>query len=512
MSRKERTLKNGISGIVKYFVKLVLQFILRTLIIYKLGVEFVGLDSLYANIISILSLAELGMGSALVYSMYKPAAEKDYEKLKRLNNFYRKVYTIISIIVLTIGLGIMPFLEFFIKGNPNIDVNIYIVYVVFLLNTVVSYLGAHKRALLFVFQRNDVETNIITTQIIALSVAQSIMLLAFRSYYLYVIMIPIFTLFEVVSVVAITRKKYPEISGKAEKLDKETKKVITKNIIATSCHQLGSVVVLSTDNLLVSKFFGLTALGTISNYILIYNAVNSLLLIIIEALKASVGNLIATTDTEKVYKFFNLINWLFSCLVGFCSIALLCLYKPFINLWVGDTGYIITFGVILTLVIKFYTTKMRNVVNMFKDCAGLMWNDRFKPLAEAFINLTASIACIYLFGLAGIYIGTIISTLFVPLWVEPLVLFKNYFKKPLKEYFKKYLLYTTVTLIVGGVTYLLCYIIKLQGIIGLIAMATICLVVPIILYYIAYFRTNQFKDLKSKAYGFIKSGKEKNNT
>ena len=494
MSRKERTLKNGISGIVKYFVKLVLQFILRTLVIYKLGVEFVGLDSLYANIISMLSLTELGMGSALVYSMYKPAAEKDYEKLKSLNNFYRKIYIIISTIVLIIGLGIMPFLEFFINGKPNVDVNIYIVYVVFLLNTVISYLGANRRALLFVFQRNDVETNIMTTQIIALSVAQSIMLLVFESYYLYAIMIPIFTLLEVLAVAVITKKRFPEVLGKSEKLDADTKKSITKNVVATSCQQLGTVVVFSTDNLLVSKFFGLTTLGNISNYVLIYNAINTFFTIIIEAFRASVGNLIATTDKEKVYKFYSVFKLVFSILTAFCSIMLLCLYQPFIKIWVGQAGLVAT-SVVISIVLKFYVTKMRTVTIMFKDCSGLMWNDRFKPIAEALINIAASLICIELFGLVGIFIGTIISTVVVPLWVEPLVLYKNYFKKNLWSYFKIYFRDVIIMLISGCICYFVCSLITLPGIIGLLLKFGTCGTLTGLLLLLAYLPTNDMRNL-----------------
>ncbi|MBE5740950.1 MAG: hypothetical protein E7351_00220 [Clostridiales bacterium] len=493
MARKERTVKNSIAAIFRYVVKLILQFVIRTMLIYKLGVEYVGLDSLYANIISMLSLAELGIGSAIVFSMYKPIAENDVEKLKSLNALYKKLYMIITIVVLVVGIALMPFIEFFISGEPNVNVNLYVVYVIFLANTVISYLGAHKRSLLFANQRNDIENNILTTQIIIMSIVQIAVLVIFKNYYLYAIMIPLFTLVEVIAVVIVANKLYPEINGKAKPLDKETKKTISKNIVATACHHLGSVVVMSTDNLLISKFFGLTMLGTISNYILIYNAINSLIQLFIGAVQASVGNMIATTDKEKVYKFYKLLNWFFACVTGFCSIALMCLYQPFMTIWVGDINALATIWVVLSIVVRFYVTQMRCVTNMFKTCAGLMWNDRFKPIIESVINIVASIICIQFFGVAGIFIGTIISTICAPLWVEPLVLYKNYFNKSLKEFFTQYIIFTIVTLIAGGLTYFVCTLLPTVGVLYFILKMAICIFVPLMIYLLFYFKTDYFK-------------------
>ncbi|MGN0961552.1 MAG: lipopolysaccharide biosynthesis protein [Christensenellales bacterium] len=507
MARKERTIKNSITAVVKYVIKLILQFVLRTVIIYKLGVEYVGLDSLYANIISMLSLAELGIGTAIVFSMYKPASENDIEKLKSLNNFYKKIYMIIAVVVLVLGLAIMPFIKNFISEEPNVNVNLYVVYAIFLANTVISYFGAHKRSLLFAFQRNDIENNILTIATILMSIFQIVMLLLFKNYYLYVILIPLFTLFDVILYVCVAKKLYPDITGKSEPLDKETKKEITKNIIATSCHQIGAVIVLSTDNLLISKFFGLTALGTISNYILVYSAIDSLINIFINALQASVGNLITTTNKEYVYKIYKMFNWIFACIVGFCSIALMCLYKPFINIWVGDTEYKVTFGLIFALVGKFYFMKMRSLTNMFKNCAGLMWNDRWKPICESILNIVASLVFIKLIGVEGIFVGTIVSTICVPLWVEPYVLYKNYFKMSVKDYFGKFALYTLITLIAGGVTYGLCAILPEVGLWWFVLKVGICAIVPNVIYLLVYLKTDNFKMAWNFAKSFIKKKK-----
>lgn len=493
MARKERTLKNSLTAGIKYFVKLVLQFVIRTLIIYKLGVEYVGLDSLYANIISMLSLAELGIGTAISYSMYKPAAENDIEKLKSLNALYKKIYTVIALAVLAVGLSLLPFLEFFINGTPNVDVNLELVYLIFLISTAISYLGAHKRSLLFATQRNDVENNVFTTKLILLSTFQALVLLISKNYYVYVSLNPLFNLLEVILVISMANKMYPQIRGKAKPLDKLTKNAITKNIFATSLHQIGSVVVLSTDNLLISKFFGLEILGTVSNYILIYHAISSFILMFIQALQASVGNLVATKSEKEVYNFYKMFNFIFSCMVGFCSVCLMCLYQPFMHLWVGKTEYVVSIVVVISLVGKFYFTEMREVTNMFKNCTGLMWNDRFKPIFEAAVNIVASLLCIKYFGLAGVFIGTIISTVLVPFWVEPLVLHKNYFKQGLSSYFLKYLYFTFVSLLACGLSYYICCLLPAFGILWLILKLTVCIFNCGIIFLIFYFRTKEFK-------------------
>lgn len=508
MSRKERTIKNSAAAIAKYVVKLVLQFVLRTILIYKLGVEYVGLDSLYANIISMLSLAELGIGSAIVFSMYKPAAENDVEKLKSLNNLYKKMYTIIALIVLVVGVSISPFLEHFISGEPNVNVNLHIVYFIFLANTTISYLGAHKKSLLFAYQRYDIENNVMTTAIVAMSVFQIVVLLIFNNYYLYAIMNPLFTLVEVIIIMVVANKLYPEINGKAQPLDKETKQQVTKNIIGASCHQISTVLVYSTDNILISIFFGLSVLGKVSNYILIYNAINSLIMIFINALQASVGNMIATTEKEKVYKMYKTLNWAFACVAGFCSIALICLYQPFMSMWVGLNN-MLSMWIVLSIVARFYLTKMRSLTNMFKNCAGLMWNDRLKPIFETIVNIIVSIVLLKLIGVAGVFVGTIISTILVPLWVEPFVLYKHYFNKSSKDYFARFIVYSLVTLLAGGLTFFVCWLLPEFGKWWFVLKAVVCVVIPCLVYFLAYFRISEFKNVKNMCFNFIKKFKNR---
>lgn len=509
MSRKERTVKNTITAILKYLIRVIMQFVVRTVVIYKLGVEYVGLDSLYANIISMLSLAELGIGSAIVFSMYKPASENDIEKLKSLNNFYKKMYLIIAVVVLCVGSAITPFLKHLINGEPNVDVNLYVVYGVFLLNAVISYFGAHKRSLLFVNQRNDIENNLYTIQNLVMSAVQIALLLIFKNYYLYVVMIPLFTLLETISVTLIANKLYPEIRGKAQPLDKETKKEITKNIIGASCHQLGGVIVMSTDNLLVSIFFGLTVLGNVSNYVLIYTAINSFLMLFITAMQASVGNLIATSDKERVYKNYKTFNWIFACAVGLCSICMMCLTQHFMRIWIKDSNAYLSSWILLSIVGKFYITKMRNLTNTFKNCAGLLWNDWYKPLIEVIVNIVASVLCIKWLGIAGIFVGTIISTICAPLWVEPMVLYKNYFKKSMGGFWVKYLFYTLITLIAGGASYFLCSLLPSTGILYFILKMVICVIVISVIYFISYFKTSEFKSIGGMIKSMFKGSKKK---
>ena len=269
MTRTQNIRKNLIFNIIKYVTNLLLQFVLRTVLIYYMGAEYLGLNGLFTNIFSFLNLAELGIGSAIVFSMYKPIADNDVEKIKSLEHLYKKFYIIISIIVGTIGLAITPFIKYLMNGGVSVNINIYILYIMYLVYTLVGYWSAHKRSLLFAYQRNDVENKIKTICIVGMSLIQIVVLVLFKNYYIYFSISILFTLIECILIQVYANKLFPEISGKTHPLDKETKKEITRNVTAISMHKIGGAVVFSTDNILISTFLGVVVLGAYSNYALI---------------------------------------------------------------------------------------------------------------------------------------------------------------------------------------------------------------------------------------------------
>lgn len=494
MTRVQNVKRNTTYSLVKFAVQLVLQFVLRTALIYILGAKYLGVNGLFTNIFSLLNLAELGIGSAIVFSMYKPIAEGNMEQVKALNNLYKKLYLIIALVVGILGAAVTPFLPYLITGDTTgLEINIYIVYLLFLANTLVGYFSAHKRSLLFAFQRNDVENKVKSGTLIVSTVLQIIALLLFKSFYAYVILMVVGTLLDCILVQVFANKLYPEINGKAEPLNPVIKKEITKNVAAMSMHKIGGAVVFSTDNILISALVSYIVLGYYSNYVLITESISTFISLLVTALTASVGNYMATQSSDKIYWFYKKTNLVFAWLSGFCSICLLCLFQPFMYIWTGSEEYILPNLSVLLIVISFYLRKMRANTSMFKDCAGLMWQDRWKPIAEAGINLVASIVLAKFIGLNGIILGTIISTIVAPLWVEPFVLYKHYFKKSVWRYFGKYVFYTVVTLGAGALTYWLCSLLPFAGIGWFVLKCAICLVVPNVIFLLCYFKTSEFK-------------------
>lgn len=504
-SRTKYIKKNLTFNILKYVAQLVLQFLLRTVLIYYMGSEYIGLNGLFTNIFAFLNLAELGIGSAIVFSMYKPIAEGDTEKIKGLQNLYKKFYMIIIIIVSVLGFGITPFIKYFISGGVSVDIDIYVLYIMYLVNTLVGYFCAHKRSLLFAYQRNDIENKVRTLCIVLMTIIQIIVLMVFKNYYLYFAVTILFSIVECLLIGLIANKMYPEINGKAEPLDKEIKKEITKNVTALSMHKIGTVVVFSTDNILISSFLGIVVLGAYSNYYLIISSLVSIFALFINALMGSAGNLVASSDKEYVYQRYKKINFIFVYLSAFTTICLICLFQPFMTLWTGGGEYLLEFSTVILIVVSFYLTRMRAGVCLFKEVAGLFWQDRWKPIAEAGVNLVVSIVLAKFMGINGIFIGTIVSTLVAPFWVEPYVLYKHYFKKSVWNYFKRYVLDAIIMVLSAVVCYFVCLLIPDGGLWLLLLKFGVCIVLSNMLLILAYLPTKEFKELFAMGKGMLKN-------
>lgn len=509
-SRKTNVIRNTKYGILKYVIQIILQFLSRTIFIRVLGSEYLGLTSVFTSILNMLNFVELGMGSAIVFSMYKPISENDIETIKSLDTLYRKIYTIIATIVLCLGLILIPFLKYFITGTTALlNVNFTLIYLIYLANAIINYLSAHKRALLFAYQRNDIENKIKTITISLLYILQIITLLLFNNFLVYVILMPLTTLLDSFFIYLSSKKMFPKISGKSNKLNSQIEKEIKKNVLAMSMHQISGTVVTSTDSLIISILISTTLAGIYSNYYTITYTITCIFTLFTNALKGSVGNMIATSSVNNSNLLFKNLNMLFSIMTGFCTIALICLIQPFIAIWTGSIDFQLNFSIVLILCLQFYLTIMRFVPNMFKDCAGLMWNDRWKPVIEAITNLVVSIILAKTLGLIGVFIGTVVSTLIAPFWIEPYVLYKYYFKMNVWDYWKTYIFNTLATIIIGLITFFLCSLLPNYGIGIFIVKIGICCVVPISLYMLFYFKTPEYKYFINLIKSYLHKNKNK---
>lgn len=505
-SRTKNSLRNSITGFINKVFNLLVPFIIRTIIIKVIGVDYLGLSSLYSSILQVLSLSELGFSTSIAFSLYKPLSENDTETICALLNFIKKVYRIVGLVILVVGAALMPALPYLIEGTYPEDVNLYVLYVVYLVNTAVSYfLFSHKSVLLAACQRTDIENNILTVSNFVLYALQITVLLLFKNYYLYVILIPVLTVCTNIAREIVTRKIFPEYVCKGA-IAKETKTAVFKNIRALLGHRLSSVVVSSTDNIFISAFLGLTSVALYNNYYYIVNAVIGFILIFYTSLTASIGNKIVTEDKDINYRDFNRLTFINVWIVGWMSICLLCLYQHFMLLWVGE-DLLLPLSTVILFTVYFYSWRFKDMLSTYKDAAG-MWNiDFWKPYVVSALNIVLDFILVNYMGINGVILATILSVPLISMPWETNTFFKAYFKRSPMKYYLKMLVYTIVVVAVACVTYFVCELLPFEGYGWFILKCAICLLLPNIIFVCASFWTQEFKWIMQKIVGIFKKNK-----
>lgn len=501
--RTKNSVINIMYGLGGQLLNTVLNFLAKTIFIYVLGANYLGVSGLFSNILSMLSLAELGVGTAIVFHMYKPLAEKDEHKINALMNLYSKAYRNIGIVVGVLGIFLIPFLRYIIRDVPDIP-NLITIYLLFLGNSVVSYFFAYKSAIITADQKNYIIT--IRRQVfnIIQLILQSIILFVFKNYIMYLIIQVICSFLVNLSIARKANNLYPYIKNKKDiELDNKTKEEIFKHVKAMMSHKIGSVVVNGTDNILISSFVGVYWVGLYSNYVMIINMINGFINQIFLAITSSIGNLNAKGDKEKSYKVYKKVNFMNFWIYGFSSICLFILLNPFVKLWVGEK-FVLSKNITLIIVANFFISGMRQTNIAYKSTLGLFWNDRYKPLVESAINIIVSVILLKRFGLVGVLLGTFISTIATSFWIEPYVLFKHGFKQKVGQYFSEYLKYILITLVTGYITKVLCDMVHGELVIDFIIKLCICICTPNILFSIILFKNNEFNEFKLLIMNIIK--------
>lgn len=513
MKRTKSSIINLIIAMMGQGAGLIISFIARIIFIKYLSAEYLGLNGLFTNILTILSLVELGVGPAMTFSLYKPLAKKDTKKVKSLMKLYQKVYCIIGVLVLILGIGFTPFYKYLIDEVPNIP-NLDLIYILFVVNTAVSYFYSYKRSLIICDQKRYIATIYRYSFYFILNVLQIIALMLTKNYILFLILQIVSTWLENFFVSRKANKMYPYLKERdIIPLEKEEVNGIKKNVGAMVFHKIGGMVVNSTDNIIMSKIVGLVAVGIYSNYYLIIQALETVIMQVFNAIVASIGNLSATEDKSKMKDIFNKTFFIDFWIFAFCTTCLLVLYNDFITLWVGKE-YLFHFSIIITICICFYLKGIRRAVLTFRDATGSFYYDRYKPLFEAVINLVVSIILAKQLGVVGIFIGTIISTITTSIWVEPYVLYKYVFNMKVNDYFKRLIGYSIIGLIICTITYYICSFFTNLNWITLIIKAIICLVFINLMFIIVFRNTKEFiyfKELILKIIGKFKNIKKLKN-
>ena len=490
-SRTEYSVRNTSVAFVAQISAILMGFFTRVVFTRMLSEGYVGINGLFTDILNILSLSELGVGTAITYALYGPIARKDIQKQQILMRMFRTFYRITAGFVLVAGLCLIPFLDILMKDRPDVN-HLVLIYILYLLNSVVSYLLIYKKTLIDAHQMNYITVLYHNGFLVLQDICQIIVLLTTRNFVLFLLVAVVCTL---TGNICMSRKAdmlFPYLKESChEKLPQEERQDILKNIKAMLMHKLGNVVVNNTDNLLISSFVGVITAGIYSNYYLVIGSVRQVLDQALQGVAASVGNLGATEDSEKVHKIFDQLFFIGYWIYGFAGICLFELLNPFVELAFGEK-YLFQKEIVLVLCINFFINGTRKAVLIFKESMGLFWYDRYKAIAEAVLNLGISILLVTHFGVVGVFAGTFCSTVLTSVWVEPYVIYKYRFHKPVLEYFGKYSCYLVIMAVCWTITELCCRMVNGNAIFNLFYRAGICIVIPNILLWLVFRKTENW--------------------
>ena len=503
--RSQNSIKNTIVSILMSIITILIGLVTQKIFIKILGTEYLGINGLFTNILSMLAIAELGIGSAIIYSLYKPIAENNKEKIKSLIGFYKKSYRIIALIVTIIGICVIPFL-----GKTDIQESITFLYLLFLFDTVASYLLTYKRSILYASQKTYIINIVHILYLVLMNTLQIVILVLTQNYIAYLVIKIIFRIIENIVITIIANKMYPYIKEKnVKEIDKQTKNSIILKVKGLIFHKIATFVVLGSDNIIISTFLGVATVGLYSNYNTILQAVNNLFSQVFSSITASVGNLLVEKEKEKTYKIYKNMLFINSWMYNFSAIAILCLMEPFIKIWIGGQ-YLLSYGVLIILSINFYVQGMRKTSNTFKEAAGIFHEDRFVPIMESIINIVASIAFLKIWGLAGVFLGTVTSSLILFLYSYPVYVYKKLFNRTYWQFLKEHSKYLMISAICGIITVVITKNIKLNNnFIQLILNGIIVVIVPNLLQYLIFRKREEFEYTKSMVINMLQKGKQK---
>lgn len=505
--RIEKSLKNMFNGIAYRVLTILTAFIVRTVFIRCLSNEYLSVNGLYSSILSMLSLAELGFSTAMVYSMYKPLADKNYQKLAQLMKLYKYAYTIIGAVVLVVGLCLVPFLDVLIKNKPDIR-GLTFYYILFLVNSVISYwFFAYRNSILQADQRSYIISNYSALFNLVKVFFQIAVLVIFRNFTVYLLVEMFCTIMQNISLAYRVKKDYPMVWDKnTEDLPQEEKKKIFKDVKALMLQKISFKVLNTSDSIIISAFVGINWVGLLSNYIMIEEAVVAVISQIMSAITASMGNYFAKESREDGYKLFQRIDFMNFWIYGFSTVAFIVLFNPFIELWLGKIGneYILSQTIVVALIIRFFVEGYMNMMSTFRSTLGLFTQGQYTPLIVAMLNIVLSIGLSFKFGVAGVIIATPLARCCINVWYMPLVIHRDGFEKSVSPFYKKVIIRTLFLTILTTLMYLFSRSIIFKNgvtIVSFIAMVAITAIIPNLIIGLFYYKTDEFQYFKNLIMG-----------
>ena len=493
IERIKNASKNIVFGMVLKIYQLVIPFIMRTAMIYLLGVQYLGLNSLFMSVLQVLNIAELGVGSAMVYSMYRPIAEDDTITICALMRMYKIYYTVIGIVIFVAGMILLPFIPNLISGDIPEDINVYILYLLNLVATVLSYwLFAYKNSILQAHQRTDIISKVMLFTETIKYVLQIGVLFIFHNYYYYIIIILVTQIMTNIITARVSDKMYSQYKPRG-KLSKDMIKQINQRIRDLFTSKIGMVIVNSVDTIVISAFLGLTVLAVYQNYFYLITAITGLIGTVFTSVTAGIGNSIIVESKEKNFQDLNKFTFIIAWISGVCVSCFLCLFQPFMSIWVGKE-FLLDFSVVICLCIYFFVYEINQLLNTYKDAAGIWNEDRFRPLVTALTNLVMNLIMVQFMGIYGIVLSTVLSTLFVGMpWLLHNLFTVLFDKKQLVPYLKRLLFYVVIVFFSTSATYHICNLFNQSDVLLILIRLVICMIVPNGIFFVAYYRMKEFK-------------------
>ncbi len=499
-SRTRNTIYNFITSIGAQVITVIMQFVIRNVFIHTLGKSYLGISGLFSNILTMLSLAELGVGTAILYKLYEPIANGDHHRITLLMKLYKKIYRVIGLVVLGLGLCVIPFLPFLIKNYDSLaglGINATLVFLLFLIKPVSSYMFfAYKSAIINAHQKSYIVNLVSYAATIFTGIIQILLLVFVGNFHLYVLTLVVEVVIQNFVCAKISDHMFPYVNEKTtDKISSEEVKNLFKDCGALMLYSVNSVVVKATDNIVLSVFLGLDAVGLYSNYYIFYTTVRMVFGKVFDSVSHSLGDLHASKDTKHEYLIFKTVILIAAILGATAFAGIFAVADEFINQWIGS-DWIIPQPLALLMGLELYTTAFRMAISKFRSAMGLFQEAKFRPVAGMIINIVVSVALVNVWGICGVLVGTIASDWLTFMWFDPLIIHKYGLKKqfPVWKYYIKFVLFFFVACVASALSFFACkYVAVGMGWFSIVLHAIMCVIIVVALFALATFKLEEGK-------------------
>ena len=504
LNKTKNATRNVFFGTLMKLYEILVPFIFRTVMVQTIGVQYLGLNSLFISVLRVLNLAELGVGSAMVFSMYRPIAENDVERVNALMRLYRLYYRVIGLVICVVGLAITPFIPKLIHGKVPADMNVYILYLMNLSVTVLSYwLFAYKNSILHAYQRTDLISKVALGAFTFKYVMQFIALVYFRNYYLYVAFRIVSQILNNIVTAVISHKYYPQYSPKGE-LPKSEVRQINGRIRDLFTAKLGGTIIHSADTIVISAFLGLTMLAQFQNYYYILSSIMAFVTILNTSVVAGIGNSLITKDRSENYREFKAFAFLQYWIIGFCICCFLVLFQPFMRLWMGEK-LMLPYPFVILMCLVFAGERLVMMMSVYKDAGGIWHEDRFRPLVSGVCNLVINVIMVQFFGIYGIVLSTVISYFLISIpWIIKNVFGLIFTDESRTAFVADLLRWAALITFTAALNWWVCRFVPLRGVPEIAVKLLISIIIPNTLFVLLFRKKEEFRILRDLAARMIR--------